>query len=82
VARSPQRRRGRLEAKGESRRSFTPHARNVRIPRDTLNLTLPVTLEAAGVRSYSELYKLPTDEVIRRLDENRVPLHLETRSLR
>jgi hypothetical protein len=41
---------------------------------------VPVTLEAVGVKSYSELYALPTVEVIRKLDAKRnagrdVPLH-------
>ena len=40
----------------------------------------PVTLEAAGVSTYSQLHALSTDEVIKRLDEHRerggdVPLH-------
>jgi hypothetical protein len=36
---------------------------------------IPITLEAAGVRTYAELYDLPTDDVVRRLDEKQVPLH-------
>jgi hypothetical protein len=36
---------------------------------------VPVTLETVGVESYSQLYALPTAEVIRRLDEKTVPLH-------
>jgi hypothetical protein len=36
---------------------------------------VPITLEAAGVRTYAELFDLPTEEVIRRLDEGGVPLH-------
>ncbi len=41
---------------------------------------LPVTLEAVGVRTYAELFELPTAEVIQRLDSQQVkggdiPLH-------
>jgi hypothetical protein len=36
----------------------------------------PVTLEAVGVNSYSELLALPASEVLRRLDAKpEVPLH-------
>jgi hypothetical protein len=35
----------------------------------------PVTLETAGVKTYSALYALPTADVIRKLDEKDVPLH-------
>jgi hypothetical protein len=36
---------------------------------------VPVTLEAVKVKSYSELFALEPDEVLRRLDAGSVPLH-------
>jgi len=36
---------------------------------------IPVTLEAVGVESYSQLYALSTTEIIERLDKKAVPLH-------
>ena len=37
---------------------------------------VPVTLEVVNVKSYSELFALPPDEVLRRLDSGSVvPLH-------
>jgi len=40
-----------------------------------MNRHVPVVLEAVGVRSYADLYALPSEEVVRRLDEQDVPLH-------
>jgi hypothetical protein len=37
--------------------------------------TPPVTLETAGIENYSELYAMPTADVLKRLDEKNVPLH-------
>lgn len=34
-----------------------------------------MTLEAAKVKTYSELFELPTAEAVRRLDAGKVPLH-------
>lgn len=36
---------------------------------------VPVTLEAAGVKSYAELFALPLDDVMDRLDTARDTLH-------
>jgi hypothetical protein len=36
---------------------------------------VPVTLEAVKVKTYSELFALEPDEVLRRLDAGSVPLH-------
>jgi hypothetical protein len=36
---------------------------------------VPITLETAGVKTYAELYGLPTPEVVKRLDDKQVPLH-------
>jgi hypothetical protein len=39
-------------------------------------MATPVPLEAVKVKSYSELFSLPTAEVVRRLDaKTEVPLH-------
>jgi hypothetical protein len=49
---------------------FKP-GRPTSVPRGTLSSVseLPVTLEAAGVKSYAELYALPLGDVLQRLDE-------------
>jgi hypothetical protein len=35
----------------------------------------PVTLEAVGVKTWDELYALPSSEVIKRMSTRSVPLH-------
>jgi hypothetical protein len=35
----------------------------------------PIVLEAAGVKTYADLYELPVADVLKRLNERSVPLH-------
>jgi hypothetical protein len=35
----------------------------------------PITLETAGVKTYSDLYDMPTGKAIKLIDEKNVPLH-------